>query len=51
MKRARCVVFCVNLAVMYICVIYKLFGTLISSNIWASQAKNSQARPSAWEAA
>jgi hypothetical protein len=27
------------------------FGTLISGKIWTSQAKNSQAKPSAWEAA
>jgi hypothetical protein len=27
------------------------FGALINSKIWASQAKNSQAKPSAWEAA
>jgi hypothetical protein len=37
---------CVGLTVMYIYVIYKL----ISSKIWASQAKNSKAKPLAWEA-
>jgi hypothetical protein len=43
--------FYVILAAMYIYVIYKLFefGTLISSKIWTSQAKNSQAKASAWE--
>jgi hypothetical protein len=37
---------------MCISVIYKFLqlGTLISSKIWASQAKNSQTKPSAWEA-
>jgi hypothetical protein len=47
-----CAVLCVILDVMCIYVIYKflVFGTLISSKIWASQAGNSQAKLSAWEA-
>ncbi len=43
-------VFYVLLAVMCIYVIYKCFcWGLISNKIWASQAKNSNALPSAWE--
>jgi hypothetical protein len=43
---------CVVLTAMCICVIYKClkFDTLISSKTWASQAENSQTKPSAWEA-
>jgi hypothetical protein len=45
-------VLCVVLAVTCISVISKFLslGPLISSKIRASQAKNSQAKPSAWEA-
>ncbi len=47
------VVLCVILVVMCICVIYKLLslGLWSAANICASQAKNNQAKPSAWEAA
>jgi hypothetical protein len=37
---------------VYLCDLKVLeFGTLISSKNWASQTKNSQAKPLAWEEA